>query len=152
MILLLKLRVLTNKMIPLRTSFESTPTLRSSRHSLSNFSGVSLLSMLENYKKRNSSHQSANTNASLFIGTLQVVFKTFHDWNLPSHFSEDCIVFPFVFGGVDISSSASRRYPSLNVRTWGFPQELAVTNNLIIREKIFLPNSDLAEHILVQQL
>lgn len=51
MILLLKLRVLTNKMIPLRTSFESTPTLRSSRHSLSNFSGVSLLSMLENYKK-----------------------------------------------------------------------------------------------------
>lgn len=34
-------------MIPLRTSFESTPTFRSSRHSLSNFSGVSLLSMLE---------------------------------------------------------------------------------------------------------
>lgn len=42
--------MLTNKMIPLRTSFESTPTLRSSRHSLSNFSGVSLLSMLQIYK------------------------------------------------------------------------------------------------------
>lgn len=38
---------LTSKMIPLRTSFESTPTFRSSRHSLSNFSGVSLLSMLQ---------------------------------------------------------------------------------------------------------
>lgn len=37
---------LTNKMIPFKTSLESTPTLRSSRHSLSNFSGVSLLSML----------------------------------------------------------------------------------------------------------
>lgn len=41
---------LTSKMIPLRTSFESTPTFRSSRHSLSNFSGVSLLSMLEKWK------------------------------------------------------------------------------------------------------
>lgn len=38
-------------MIPLRTSFESTPTLRSSRHSLSNFSGVSLLSMLQGKKR-----------------------------------------------------------------------------------------------------
>lgn len=38
-------------MIPFKTSFESTPTLRSSRHSLSNFSGVSLLSMLK--KKSN---------------------------------------------------------------------------------------------------
>lgn len=38
-------------MIPLRTSFESTPTFRSSRHSLSNFSGVSLLSMLHGKKR-----------------------------------------------------------------------------------------------------
>lgn len=39
--------LLTSKMIALRTSFVSTPTLSSSRHSLSNFSGVSLLSMLQ---------------------------------------------------------------------------------------------------------
>lgn len=43
---------LTSKMIPLRTSFESTPTFRSSRHSLSNFSGVSLLSMLQGEEKQ----------------------------------------------------------------------------------------------------
>lgn len=47
----------TSKMIPLRTSFESTPTFRSSRHSLSNFSGVSLLSMLENKKERTREQQ-----------------------------------------------------------------------------------------------
>lgn len=46
-----KREALTSKMIPLRTSFESTPTFRSSRHSLSNFSGVSLLSMLQGRKK-----------------------------------------------------------------------------------------------------
>lgn len=46
--------------------------------------------------------------------------------NLPSHFPEGCIILPFLVGGVGISSSASRRYPSLNARTWGFPQELAV--------------------------
>lgn len=39
-------------MVPFKTSFESTPTLRSSRHSLSNFSGVSLLSMLMKKRKR----------------------------------------------------------------------------------------------------
>lgn len=39
-------RTLTNKTIPFKTSFESTPTLSSSRHSLSNFSGVNLFSML----------------------------------------------------------------------------------------------------------
>lgn len=37
---------LTSSMTPLRMSLDSTPTLRSSRHSLSNFSGVSLFSML----------------------------------------------------------------------------------------------------------
>lgn len=42
---------LTNKMIPFKTSFESTPTLRSSRHSLSNFSGVSLLRILTKRRK-----------------------------------------------------------------------------------------------------
>lgn len=46
----LRVRVRTSKMIPLRTSLESTPTLRSSRHSLSNLSGVSLLSMLEEWE------------------------------------------------------------------------------------------------------
>lgn len=44
-------RPLTNKMIPFKTSFESTPTLRSSRHNLSNFSGVSLLSMLKKTRR-----------------------------------------------------------------------------------------------------
>lgn len=47
---------------------------------------------------------------------------------LPSHFPEDCILLPFLVVGVGISSSAARRYPSLNARTWGFPQALAVMN------------------------
>lgn len=40
-------QVLTNKIIPLRITWDSMPTLRSSRLSLSNFSGVSLLSILK---------------------------------------------------------------------------------------------------------
>lgn len=38
-------------MTPFRMSLDSTPTLRSSRHSLSNFSGVSLFSMLKKKEK-----------------------------------------------------------------------------------------------------
>ena len=45
---------------------------------------------------------------------------------LPSHFPEDCIMSLFFVAGVDISSSASWRNPSLNALPWGFPQELAV--------------------------
>lgn len=44
---------------------------------------------------------------------------------LPPHFPEDCIVSLFFVAGVDISSSASWRNPSLNALPWGFPQELA---------------------------
>lgn len=46
-------------------------------------------------------------------------------WTLPPHFPEDCIVSLFFVAGVDISSSASWRNPSLNALPWGFPQELA---------------------------
>lgn len=46
-------------------------------------------------------------------------------WALPPHFPEDCIVSLFFVAGVDISSSASWRNPSLNALPWGFPQELA---------------------------
>lgn len=43
---------LTSSMTPFRMSLDSTPTLRSSRHSLSNFSGVSLFSMLKRNKSK----------------------------------------------------------------------------------------------------
>ena len=44
--LLNALEILTNITIPFKTSFESIPTARISWHSLSNFSGVSLLRIL----------------------------------------------------------------------------------------------------------
>lgn len=47
-----KCNQLTSSMTPFRMSLDSTPTLRSSRHSLSNFSGVSLFSMLKRKKKK----------------------------------------------------------------------------------------------------
>lgn len=48
---------------------------------------------------------------------------------LPPHFPEDCIVTLFFVAGVDISSSASWRNPSLNALPWGFPQELAIVKH-----------------------
>lgn len=107
-------------MIPLRTSLESTPTLRSSRHSLSNFSGVSLLSMLKKAEAHNKpavEHEAKATIARIY------------SHNSPSHFSEDCIVLPFLSREAGLSASASRRYPSLSSRTWGLPQELAVMDD-----------------------
>lgn len=72
-----KNKKLTNKMIPFKTSFESTPTLRSSRHSLSNFSGVSLLSMLMKSRKDKdlklilSNNTATKINSSFVTKTLQ---------------------------------------------------------------------------------
>lgn len=106
-------------MIPFKTSFESTPTLRSSKHNLSNFSGVSLLSMLKKTRR------DISLKILHYYATISYDLCNFNRENLPSHFPEDCILLPFFVGGVDISSSASRRYPSLNARTWGLPQELA---------------------------
>lgn len=122
-------------MIPFKTSFESTPTLRSSRHSLSNFSGVSLLRMLKQGGEKKSKY---NYNFQLIsddifgegiVNNQQDRSKDDAKAALPPHFSEDCIFLLFPIIGARISSSASRRDPSLNARTWGLPQGLAVITN-----------------------
>ena len=111
---------LTCKMIPLRTCLESTPTFRSSRHSLSNFSGVSWFSMLQMERGRSVTITITHTHTR--TQRAGVGCRS----NLPSHFSEDGVVPFFIVAGVAISSSASGRNPFLDARTWGLPQELAV--------------------------
>lgn len=72
---------ITSKMIPLRTSFESTPTFRSSRHSLSNFSGVSLLSMLENEdttRQRRKGSVDLQSDVAMFELIVYSVWKTMY--------------------------------------------------------------------------
>lgn len=114
-------------MTPLRTSLESMPTFSSSRHSLSNFSGVSLFSMLQREREREQSQPRTQLHSKSHKRKHKHKPHAMTFWtDSPSDFPEDGVVTFFLSTRAAISFSASGRNPFLVARTWGLPQELAV--------------------------